>query len=178
MEIFAARLKWVRESKGLTQNQVAEKIGMSQSSYSKYEYNLREPNLETLSKLPAIVEQSVDFLIGVTDLPRNAGIIYDQFNEASGNVATLRLNIHLLTTDPHSIEITAKDYDPDDLESVAKKIERLEKILPLWEDRMEQARSKLLKILSDVPHVNISTTHEIKYESGWVTLFEQHEKDS
>jgi Predicted transcriptional regulators len=89
VELFAARLKWCRERRSLTQKQMAEKIGMTQSSYSKYEYNLREPKLEILAQLPAILDESLDFLLGVTDFTKNATIISNKYDEACMAVAVV-----------------------------------------------------------------------------------------
>lgn len=64
MEIFSHRIKILRESKGYTQKQVAEMLGYTQSYYSKFEYNQREPNLETVLMIAEIYDCSVDFLLG------------------------------------------------------------------------------------------------------------------
>lgn len=87
MELFAARLKWCRERRSLTQKQMAEKIGMTQSSYSKYEYNLREPKLDVLAQLPKILDESIDFMIGVTDYTKNAKMMFNKYEEACTAVA-------------------------------------------------------------------------------------------
>lgn len=67
MEPFSSRLKWLRESKGLSQRDMAEKLSLSQPYYGRFERNQGEPNLETLAKLPEILGESVDFLIGVVN---------------------------------------------------------------------------------------------------------------
>lgn len=60
------RIKYLREAKGLTQKDVANKLGLESAAVSKYELNLREPNIETLKKLSEIFEVSTDFLLGLT----------------------------------------------------------------------------------------------------------------
>lgn len=45
------KLKKLREEKGLTQKQVADKLGLESAAISKYEKDLREPNIESLLKL-------------------------------------------------------------------------------------------------------------------------------
>ncbi|OZB90097.1 hypothetical protein CJP46_35330 [Paenibacillus sp. XY044] len=54
----------LREQAGLTQKELAEMLGMSQSNYSKYEYGTREPNLENIYKLSDILNCSIDYLFG------------------------------------------------------------------------------------------------------------------
>lgn len=83
MSIFSERLKWLRERKGFTQQLMSEKIELSRSNYGKYEYGQREPNLDTLRKLPSILGESLDFMLGVTDFTTNAQILLSKFEEAS-----------------------------------------------------------------------------------------------
>lgn len=65
MEI-GERIKYLREAKGLTQKDVATKLGLESAAVSKYELNLREPNIEALKKLSEIFDVSTDFLLGLT----------------------------------------------------------------------------------------------------------------
>ena len=58
------RLKELRESKGLTQKEVAEIIGCSEISYARYENEKREPDISTLCKLAEYFNVTVDYLIG------------------------------------------------------------------------------------------------------------------
>ena len=58
------RLKELRESKRLTQKEVAEIIGYSEISYARYEKGEREPDISTLCKLAEYFNVTVDYLIG------------------------------------------------------------------------------------------------------------------
>lgn len=60
------RIKYLREIKALTQKDIANKLGLESAAVSKYELNLREPNIEALKKLSEIFEVSTDFLLGLT----------------------------------------------------------------------------------------------------------------
>ncbi|WP_440110258.1 helix-turn-helix domain-containing protein [Paenibacillus sp. QZ-Y1] len=68
MEIFSARLKFIRENKNLTQAQLADHVGITIQEYTDIECGKCEPNLDTLSKFPNLMGESVDFLIGATHL--------------------------------------------------------------------------------------------------------------
>ncbi|MDT0124193.1 helix-turn-helix transcriptional regulator [Paenibacillus sp. RRE4] len=67
MEIFSARLKFLRERNALYTYQIADKLRLSTLSYEDLENGQRKPDVDMLSKLPDILGESVDFLIGVTD---------------------------------------------------------------------------------------------------------------
>lgn len=58
------RLKHLRLQKGLTQEQLAEIIGISRSALSMYETDQREPDLGTLIKLADYFSVTTDFLLG------------------------------------------------------------------------------------------------------------------
>lgn len=60
---FGDRLKLLRETKRLTQKEMGEKLGMSGPSYSKYEYGLREPSIETLIDISKHLDCSIDYLL-------------------------------------------------------------------------------------------------------------------
>jgi transcriptional regulator with XRE-family HTH domain len=68
LELFSARLKWLREKRGMSQREIASVIGMSAPGYGKIENGQREPNLETLVKLSKLFKERSDFLLGIVDL--------------------------------------------------------------------------------------------------------------
>ena len=51
----------------LTQREMAEKLGISQPSYIRYENGSSEPTLENLVKIAEIFDVSTDFLLGKAD---------------------------------------------------------------------------------------------------------------
>lgn len=63
------RLKEAREITRLTQQQVADKLGISNGTLSGYERNYRDPDTDTLNRLAALYEVSVDYLLGRTADP-------------------------------------------------------------------------------------------------------------
>lgn len=62
--MFQQRIKELRLKQRLTQQQVAEKIGVTRPAYSAYEIGKREPDFETLKKLANIFDVSTDYLLG------------------------------------------------------------------------------------------------------------------
>lgn len=59
----------MRENKGLTQKELAERVNLSQQTIGHYEVGRAKPDLETLQKLSEIFNCSVDYLLGRTDVP-------------------------------------------------------------------------------------------------------------
>ena len=61
------RIRELRESRGLTQAEVADALLCDQSLYSKYERGLRSLPLEAAVKLAAYYGVSLDYLTGLTE---------------------------------------------------------------------------------------------------------------
>lgn len=61
-------LKNLRVSKGISQQKLAEIIGISQQSVNKYENHNIEPDITTLILLADYFDTSVDYLIGNTEI--------------------------------------------------------------------------------------------------------------
>ena len=61
---FSERLKDLRKQAGLTQVDVAEKLGISQPAYASWEHGVKKPTQENLVKIAQILSVSVDYLVG------------------------------------------------------------------------------------------------------------------
>ena len=61
------RIRDLREDRDLTQKQVAQMLGMSQTGYSKYETGENDIPTQVLIKLADFYKTSIDYLLGRTD---------------------------------------------------------------------------------------------------------------
>ena len=64
MIAFQKRLAELRTLNKMTQKEVAERLGISQPSYIRYENGSAEPTLENLIKLADLFDVSLDDLLG------------------------------------------------------------------------------------------------------------------
>ncbi|WP_425059216.1 HTH-type transcriptional regulator Xre [Sporomusa carbonis] len=62
--LYAVRLAELRNGKGFTQQQVADMTGLSRARLNNYEQGVREPDLDTVTKLADFLGVSVDYLLG------------------------------------------------------------------------------------------------------------------
>lgn len=65
--MYGERLRELRESKKLTQKQLAEKLGLNQQDISRYETEQIDLSTEMIRKFCEFFEVSSDFLLGFTD---------------------------------------------------------------------------------------------------------------
>ena len=62
---FGDVLKRLRQQEGMTQQQLAQKLGVSKSVVSYYELQERYPSPDILTKLSFIFHVSTDYLLGI-----------------------------------------------------------------------------------------------------------------
>ncbi len=68
MKVFQERLKELRKLFGYTQKEVANRLGITQPSYIRYENGTSEPTLQCLANISEIYDVSVDYLLGLRDI--------------------------------------------------------------------------------------------------------------
>jgi transcriptional regulator with XRE-family HTH domain len=73
MDTLGNRIKQLREKLGLTQKELALRIGVARSSLASWEVGRREPDYEMLQKLADALDSNVQYLLtgknGVSEIP-------------------------------------------------------------------------------------------------------------
>lgn len=69
MSVFSERLAKLRDSRNLSQKEVAKEFGVVVRAYQRYEYGEREPQLSVLIRMADFYGVSIDYLAGRTDTP-------------------------------------------------------------------------------------------------------------
>ena len=69
MDNYYPRLRDLREDHDLTQQKIAEYLGMQQSQYSRYERGQRDIPTDVLIRLAKLYGTSTDYLLGLTNNP-------------------------------------------------------------------------------------------------------------
>lgn len=82
--------KQERERIGLTQNELAERLGVSQQTISKYENGSREPDLENLIRMSKIFHVTTDYLLGLND-SASAYLLHEQESNYFRDEISLRI---------------------------------------------------------------------------------------
>ncbi len=75
MDNYYPRLKDLREDRDLSQQQVADYLGMKQPQYSRYERGLRDIPTDILISLAVYYNTSTDYILGLTN---NSSPSYDR----------------------------------------------------------------------------------------------------
>ena len=71
---FPKRLKMLRKQKGLSQTELGQLYNYSKQTISSYENGGSFPTQETLQKLAGFFDVTVDYLLGVSNMPNSPKI--------------------------------------------------------------------------------------------------------
>ena len=92
---FGNRLQELRKENHLSQEELADKLGMSRQAVSKWECGEASPDTDNLIELSKIYNISLDELVG--NKPKEKKVIYEKHGihvTAEGDGATIRINDH------------------------------------------------------------------------------------
>ena len=85
MMIFAENFRRLRKERQITQQVIADYLGITRQAIAAYEKGKREPNLNMVVKIAGFFEVSVDYLLGVSQLRlANAKIVSDNIRIIQG----------------------------------------------------------------------------------------------
>lgn len=83
--IFSENFRKLRKEKQITQQVIADYLGITRQAIAAYEKGKREPNLSMIVKIAEFFEVSVDYLLGVSQLRlANAKIVSDNIKMIQG----------------------------------------------------------------------------------------------
>jgi transcriptional regulator with XRE-family HTH domain len=125
---FKTVFKELRLSVGLSQDEMAKKLGVSRSTIGMYETGARKPDSEMLEKIADMFNIDIDYLLGRTQkttlLPETIGKYY--LNDETARIA------QQIYDDPdlHALFDAAKDAKPEDMQLAADLLKRLKKTNP------------------------------------------------
>ena len=67
MELFGIRLKALRQSRSLLQDQLAEMLDVGKATVSGYERSTSHPSIEVLIRICKVFNVSSDYMLGLSD---------------------------------------------------------------------------------------------------------------
>lgn len=113
------KIRLIRETKGLTQEQVAEKLGVSATAYGDFERGDNDPRLSKLKKIAEILEMPLSDLVDLSE----KGTLNINFNkQGRHNVyfgsSNTELKEQLLINELQKKELAMKDRENDNLREI------------------------------------------------------------
>ncbi|OPX92466.1 MAG: HTH-type transcriptional regulator ImmR [Pelotomaculum sp. PtaB.Bin104] len=90
---LGVRLRELRESKNLSQTQVAKRLSLTRSSVSGYENNIAVPSIDVLSKMALLYGVTTDYILGIDN---RKVIVLDGLTEREASVVQDMVNILII----------------------------------------------------------------------------------
>lgn len=63
LEESGKRIKKLRNTKGMKQEEIAEEVGIAQSTYARIEFGKKGASIDTLVALAQVLETTLDFIV-------------------------------------------------------------------------------------------------------------------
>lgn len=134
METLSDRLKYLRKEKGLTLEQMANDLGTTKVTLSRYENGIREPKGETLNNLANYFNVSIDYLFARTN---------DKNALSNEDKADVKLAIDEVLSNLESSEGLMFDGAPMDKEEFDSFVQSLEVVLTVAKKKqIEKLKNK------------------------------------
>lgn len=108
MTTIGNRITILRTRKGMTQKKLAQLSNITEASLSRYENGLREPKINTLIKLSDVLDSTVDYLIGKTDIEN--GVIVNKLTIPE-NLRDIKTEYLLIARELEKYNISANDMN-------------------------------------------------------------------
>lgn len=128
MATYSNRIRELREAKSLSQDQLAEKLGITKQAVSQYERGVRKPSVPMLEALCDYFNVSSDYLLGKDD-------VTIRLVDADGLKALEAYHIDSETMkvaqsiydnpDLHALFDAARGNNPDNLKLAAEMLRRM-----------------------------------------------------
>lgn len=121
MSKFCMRLKELRISRDLSQQKLADIVGISKSSINMYERGEREPGLELLETFADYFNVDMDYLLGKCNIPRK-NLLINSVNENKPEEPELEENIVVYHRDGKTVR---KKMTKEKMEMLASMIDAI-----------------------------------------------------
>ena len=89
---LGTRLREIRAARNLTQKDIADQLNISRSTYAHYELGSREPDIETLKRISAILNVSLDYISGNTSCQQTADQLIEYLSSQAESSPDLRIS--------------------------------------------------------------------------------------
>lgn len=108
--MFNHTLRTLRESKNMTQEDLAKAIGVTAGSIGNYEQGTRMPRNKIMKKLATFFNVSIDYLLGLEETKIESTTLAYSGNDKVNSIIKLILNSDISDNDLHIIEAVLDKY--------------------------------------------------------------------
>lgn len=122
-QIIAKRIKELRKSLNLTQNEFGELINVAQTTLSSYENGSKTPNIDTLYNIAIKCNVSIDWICGISDIQKTKN--FTSYSDI------FRLMVNICKTIHINVDIQ-EDYNNNEYINIEPINKKLNEFLYQW----------------------------------------------
>ncbi len=78
---ISSRIKEKREKAGISQKDLADRVGVTPSAINQYENGVKRPSTDILAKIAVEIDTSSDYLLGIIDEDDEISINFREFEK-------------------------------------------------------------------------------------------------
>lgn len=119
MAFYSDKLKQLRKEKGLTQRELAEKLGLGKSAIGMYESGKRTPEFETLEMICDFFNVNMDLLSDVKST--SAPAPQEESTLSAHEKAMVNAYHKASDKDKYTVDMVLNEYSDEDLPALAEK---------------------------------------------------------
>ncbi len=131
-----------RIKKGLSQEEVATAIGVSQKSYSHYENGTRNPKIDKIIKLARLLEIELTFSSSSTKEQKFQNEVYINPESLEDQLKSIKIENRFLKDENEGLRKNIETKD-ESIAELNKKIGRLETIIEFKSDELDTLNSTM-----------------------------------
>jgi len=128
-----------RIKKGMSQEEVAKAIGVSQRSYSNYEKGTRNPKIDKIIKLAKLLEIKLEFNTNVLNDKKNANKLYNVPKSLDEQLKNIEIENKFLRSENEGLRKTVEIKD-EKIAELNKKIGGLEMAIEFKNNSIDNAK--------------------------------------
>ena len=121
MAFYSDKLKQLRKEKGLTQRELAEKLGLGKSAIGMYESGKRTPAFETLEMICDFFNVNMDLLSDVKSTSTPAPAPKEESPLSAHEKAMVDAYKKASDKDKYTVDMVLNEYSDEDLPALAEK---------------------------------------------------------
>lgn len=134
-----------RIKKGMSQEEVAKAIGVSQRSYSNYENGTRNPKIDKIIKLAKLLEIKLTLITNVLNDKKNENKLYDVPKSLDEQLKYVQIENKFLRSENESLRKTVGTKD-EKIAELNKKIGGLEMAIEFKNHTIDSAKKVSLPV--------------------------------
>ncbi|MEK4702013.1 helix-turn-helix transcriptional regulator [Solibacillus sp. FSL R7-0668] len=128
---YGDRLRSLREGKGLSQKELADKLNINRSTYARYETSSTQPDYDILNAVANFYDVSVDYLLGRINEINKPLLSEKEERDMAKRMEKMKKDLKEGNQDGEGLNFRGEPMSEEAMESLLEALEHAERIATL-----------------------------------------------